>query len=250
MNEISNFILVDYESFGNREYNDSFLYCLFIVIIDRGQGGIQMNRIEQCEQLVEKIYNQFDASHDFQHIQRVQMNARAILAEEPTANRDIVELAVLLHDVSDPKYTTDKENERIILDALQVTEEERLHIQDVIASVSFRGGNEQPTKTIEAKIVQDADRLDALGAVGIARTFAFGGAKGRALYDDAEEVRMNMSEENYRSKSTASVTHFYEKLFLLKDLMKTNKGKELAQARHEFMEQFIHQLQLERDGKL
>ena len=209
-----------------------------------------MNNIELCQQLVEGIYNQFDASHDFQHIQRVLMNARAIMEVEKDADHEIVELAVLLHDVSDPKYTTDKENEQTILQQLSLSDASKLHIQNVIASVSFSGGNEKKTTTIEAKIVQDADRLDALGAVGIARTFAFGGAKGRPLYDDAEEVRLDMSVDEYRSKSTASVTHFYEKLFLLKDLMKTEKGKQLAQQRHEFMEQFIQQLKAERDGIL
>lgn len=209
-----------------------------------------MNNIETCQQLVEGIYNQFDASHDFQHIQRVLMNARAIMEVEKDADHEIVELAVLLHDVSDTKYTTDKENEQTILAQLDLTDASKLHIQNVIESVSFSGGNEKETTSIEAKIVQDADRLDALGAVGIARTFAFGGAKGRALYDDAEEVRMDMSVDEYRSKSTASVTHFYEKLFLLKDLMKTEKGKQLAQQRHEFMEQFIQQLKAERDGIL
>ena len=134
-----------------------------------------MNNIETCQQLVEGIYNQFDASHDFQHIQRVLMNARAIMEVEKDADHEIVELAVLLHDVSDPKYTTDKENEQTILAQLDLTDASKLHIQNVIESVSFSGGNEKETTSIEAKIVQDADRLDALGAVGIARTFAFGG---------------------------------------------------------------------------
>ncbi|GEK33021.1 HD domain-containing protein [Kurthia sibirica] len=209
-----------------------------------------MNAIEQCQSLVKTIYDQFDASHDFQHIERVLMNAKAILAEEPTADHEVVEIAVLMHDVSDPKYSTDKADEERILAQLDVSSEKRVHIQNVVASVSYRGGNELPATTIEARIVQDADRLDALGAVGIARTFAFGGAKGRALYDDSEEARFDMSEEDYRGKSTASVTHFYEKLFLLKDLMKTEQGKRLASGRHQFMVEFIEQLKNERDGKL
>lgn len=209
-----------------------------------------MNKVEHCQQLVKGIYEQFDASHDFQHIERVLMNARTIMETEESANPEIIEIAVLLHDVSDPKYTTDKSNEETILQALNLSEEEQLHIKDVIASVSFSGGNEKPTTSIEAKIVQDADRLDALGAVGIARTFAFGGAKGRLLYDDTEEARIEMSENEYRSRSTASVTHFYEKLFLLKDLMKTAKGKALAQGRHQFMVAFIDQLKSERDGQI
>lgn len=99
--------------------------------------------------------------------------------------------------------------------------------------------------SIEAKIVRDADRLDAIGAIGIARTFAYGGAKGRKLYDKAEEARTAMSEEEYRSKNTSSVTHFYEKLLSLKDLMTTDKGKQMAKERHQFMESFLQQLQNE-----
>ncbi|MEK4229147.1 HD domain-containing protein [Solibacillus sp. FSL H8-0538] len=207
-----------------------------------------METIKKCEQLVKSIYDQMDASHDFQHIERVYMNAEAILQSEPTANEKIVKLAVLLHDVSDPKYAADKSDEQRIIKELALTAEEIVHIQEVIAAVSFNGGNELEATTIEAKIVRDADRLDAIGAVGIARTFAYGGAKGRKLYDDAEEARPDMSVEEYRTKSTASVTHFYEKLLLLKDLMVTEKGKQMAKARHAFMLLFLEQLKQERDG--
>jgi len=189
-----------------------------------------------------------DASHDYQHIERVYKNAETILQSEPQADVQIVRLAVLLHDVSDAKYTQTKEAEERILQKLDLTDEQRQHIRDIIASVSFNGGNELQAKTIEAKIVRDADRLDAIGAVGIARTFAYGGAKGRKLYDDAEEARAQMSVEEYRTKSTASVTHFYEKLLLLKDLMVTEKGKQMAEERHAFMVSFLEQLQKERDG--
>ncbi|MEG0260817.1 MAG: phosphohydrolase, partial [Lysinibacillus sp.] len=115
--------------------------------------------------------------------------------------------------------------------------------------VSFNGGNELEATSIEAKIVRDADRLDAIGAVGIARTFAYGGAKDRKLYDVAEEARTEMSEDEYRSKQTSSVTHFYEKLLLLKDLMTTTRGKEMAAQRHEYMETFLQQFKAERDGE-
>ena len=207
-----------------------------------------MDNINKCRELVVTIYNDMDASHDYQHIERVYKNAETILQSEPQADVQIVRLAVLLHDVSDAKYTQTKEAEERILQKLDLTDEQRQHIRDIIASVSFNGGNELQAKTIEAKIVRDADRLDAIGAVGIARTFAYGGAKGRKLYDDAEEARANMSVEQYRTKSTASVTHFYEKLLLLKDLMVTEKGKQMAEERHAFMVSFLEQLQKERDG--
>lgn len=209
-----------------------------------------MNKVIQCQQLVKSIYDQFDASHDFQHIERVMMNANAILETEPSANGELVQLAVLLHDVSDPKYTTGKENEKNILGQLGLTGKETNEIQEIIASVSFRGGNELEAKSIEAKIVRDADRLDAIGAVGIARTFAFGGAKGRKLYEDEEEIRLQMTEAEYRKKETSSVTHFYEKLLLLKDLMTTPKGKQMAEVRHQFMVDFLQQMKLEREGRL
>ena len=174
-----------------------------------------MGNIHKCKELVITIYNNMDASHDHQHIERVYKNAETILQSEPQADALIVRLAVLLHDVSDAKYAETKEAEERILQKLDLTDEQRQHIRDIIASVSFNGGNELEAKTIEAKIVRDADRLDAIGAVGIARTFAYGAAKGRKLYDDAEEARTDMSVEQYRTKSTASVTHFYEKLLLL-----------------------------------
>lgn len=205
-------------------------------------------QIKKCELLVKEIYNEMDASHDFQHIERVYENALSILKTEPTANEKIVRLAVFLHDVSDSKYASDKSNEDRILNALNLSEDEIKHIQSVISEVSFNGGNELPATSIESKIVRDADRLDAIGAVGIARTFAYGGAKGRKLYDDAEEARGDMTLEEYRSKSTASVTHFYEKLLLLKDLMVTAKGQQMARERHNFMVQFLDQLKKERDG--
>lgn len=205
--------------------------------------------INQLKEAVQEIYDQFDASHDFQHIERVLQNAESILETEQEANREIVRIAVLLHDVSDKKYTDSKENEDALLNSLDLSDSQKQQIKEIIESVSFNGGHEVAAKSIEAKIVRDADRLDAIGAVGIARTFAYGGAKGRKLYDDAEEIRVQMSEEEYRSKSTASVTHFYEKLLLLKDLMTTEKGKQMAEERHSFMVAFLQQLKNEREGK-
>ncbi len=194
---------------------------------------------------VRGIYEQFDASHDFQHIERVYQNALAILQAEPDADAEVVKIAVLLHDVSDKKYTDSKEQENKLIAELSLSEEKKQHIRDCIAQVSFNGGNELEATSLEAKIVRDADRLDAIGAIGIARTFAYGGAKGRKLYDKEESARTDMTEEEYRNKNTSSVTHFYEKLLLLKDLMITDKGKQMAEERHQFMVQFLEQLQNE-----
>lgn len=205
--------------------------------------------MEEFLQHVKAVYASFDASHDFDHIERVMQNAEAILQTEPTADAELIRYAVLLHDVSDKKYSESKEAEERLIAMLELSEAREAKLRHIIEAVSFNGGNEIATTMLEAKVVRDADRLDAIGAVGIARTFAFGGAKGRKLYDTTEEVRENMTEAEYRSRNSASVTHFYEKLLKLKDLMTTKKGQELAQARHAFMEQFLHQLQMERDGK-
>lgn len=198
-----------------------------------------MNPIEQCENLVKDVYMHFDASHDFQHIERVRKNAFEIADTEPSADIEIIELAVLLHDVSDPKYSVaEKQEEERIIKQLNLSEEKIAQVKHVIKAISFNGGHELEAETLEAKIVRDADRLDAIGAVGIARTFAFGGAKGRQLYDASETPRENMSVEEYRTKKTASVTHFYEKLLKLSEGMQTKKGKELAIERHAFMNYF------------
>lgn len=211
---------------------------------------MNQEKIRQCQHEVKKIYEQFDASHDWQHIERVMKNAKTILKKE-TGDPFVVELAVLLHDVSDPKYKNPGEDlERDILDRLELPDASRQHIQDVIESVSFKGGNGKPAASIEAKIVQDADRLDAIGAIGIARAFAYGGAKGRKLYDWHEKARTEMTEQEYREAQTSSVTHFYEKLLLLKNQMTTEMGKQMAEERHEFMLSFLEQLQTETDGNI
>ena len=193
----------------------------------------------------------YNASHDFQHIERVRKNAFDIANTEPSADYEIIELAVLLHDVSDPKYSTDdKQDEDRIIQQLKLTEEKIAQVKAVIKAVSYNGGHELEADTIEAKIVRDADRLDAIGAVGIARTFAYGGAKGRRLYNAEETPRESMTVEEYRTKETASVTHFYEKLLKLSDGMQTKKGKELAVERHSFMELFLENLRKETGEQL
>ncbi|WP_318617430.1 HD domain-containing protein [Sporosarcina sp. YIM B06819] len=202
--------------------------------------------LHKCRQIVEEIYNQFDASHDFAHIERVLKNAEEILQQESAADSGVVRLAVLLHDIDDAKYQT--VGQRTASDILQIIGASNTLAQQVLAcieSVSFSGGNAKELTSIEGAIVRDADRLDAIGAIGIARTFAFGGARGRKLYDMSETARATMSESDYRGKETASVTHFYEKLLLLKELMVTAEGKRLAEQRHDYMVGFLKQLERE-----
>lgn len=202
--------------------------------------------IEKCKKIVVEIYNKFDASHDYAHIERVMKNAEKILAGEPSASEEVVRLAVLLHDIEDAKYKSD-DNPSVqeILEAIGIDDELAKKVFACIESVSFSGGNAKDITSIDGAIVRDADRLDAIGAIGIARTFAFGGARGRKLYDTNEIVRDNMSETEYRGKETASVTHFYEKLLLLKELMVTEEGRRLAEQRHDYMVGFLKQLDCE-----
>lgn len=202
--------------------------------------------IRNITERVTNIYRQFDASHDYDHILRVMKNAEEIAQSMPDADMTVIKLAVLLHDIDDPKY---KEVGNVsaseLLRSAEVDDELAMKVLETIKSVSFNGGNEEEIVSIEGAIVRDADRLDAIGAIGIARTFAYGGAKGRKLYDAAEIARTKMSEDEYRSRQTASVTHFYEKLLLLKDLMVTAEGKRLAAERHDFMVAFLKQLDAE-----
>ncbi|MFD1030811.1 HD domain-containing protein [Metaplanococcus flavidus] len=204
--------------------------------------------IDKCRTQVKAIYDTFDASHDWQHIERVLANAERIMEHE-AADAILVELAVLLHDVSDPKYKKQGEDpEKEILESLGLSETIKTRIADIIRQVSYKGGNGEAASSIEAMIVQDADRLDAIGAVGIARAFAYGGAKGRKLYDWEELPRSGMTEEEYRNIPTSSTTHFYEKLLLLKNRMTTETGKQIADERHQFMLSFLEQLKKETDG--
>lgn len=205
--------------------------------------------IADCRMKVKRIYEQFDASHDWQHIERVLENARHI-GQAEGGDQALIELAVLLHDVSDPKYKKAGEDpEQEILLQLELSDKERSDIRSIIRTVSFKGGTNEEPETVEGRIVRDADRLDAIGAIGIARTFAYGGAKGRKLYDRDEQARTQMTESEYRNGDTSSVTHFYEKLLLLKELMVTDSAKQMAEERHQFMLSFLEQLQNETDGK-
>lgn len=202
--------------------------------------------IVKCREMVEIIYNKYDASHDLDHIDRVMKNAEKILLTEPTADELVVRLAVLLHDIEDAKYESLHEATTVeMLKQIGASEDLSANVMSAIESVSFNGGHSKEVTSIEGAIVRDADRLDAIGAIGIARAFAFGGARGRKLYDLEEEARRSMSASEYRSKETASVTHFHEKLLLLKDLMVTEEGIRLAKERHDFMVLFLNELKKE-----
>lgn len=202
----------------------------------------------KCRELVQQVYEQFDASHDFEHIERVIANARAIMQHEQPVQTETLLLAIYLHDVSDAKYATTNDTLVRVLNNLALASEQRAHVLHIIDAMSFNGGHEIEANTIEAKIARDADRLDALGAIGIARTFTFGGVKKRKLYDDEETARTYSSSEAYHAANSSTVTHFYEKLLTLRDKMCTAAGKQIEHERHAFMEQFLAQLAKEREG--
>lgn len=186
-----------------------------------------------------------DASHDYWHISRVLNNTRLLLAEEK-ANMEVCLLAALLHDVADYKYHGGDE-EIGPRTAAQWLREENLpeeiigRVVYIVENISFKGGNESPLMNAELAVVQDADRLDAIGAVGIARAFSFGGKMGRAFFDPQFPPRLDLSKEEYKKSNAPTINHFYEKLLLLKDLMNTATARKLAEERHQFLLAFLEQ---------
>jgi uncharacterized protein len=190
--------------------------------------------------------------HDWHHIDRVRKNAKLIHQKVEEGDLFIIEMAALLHDIPDEKLNASEQQgwEKLLayINTLNLTEDTARHILACIETVSYKGGRKVELKTIEAKIVQDADRLDALGAIGIARTFAFGGKKGHPIYEPGLSIRDEMTAEEYRNGQSSSIHHFYEKLFKLKDLMNTDAARSIAQQRHEYMAGFLEQFYSEWNG--
>lgn len=200
----------------------------------------------RAEQFIREKLSEDSSGHDWWHIDRVRRNALHIAREEG-ADLYVVELAALLHDVADWKFHDgdDSIGPRTARDWLtrhEVPADVIDHVCEIIATVSFKGaGVPTAMATIEGKCVQDGDRLDAIGAVGIARAFAFGGHFGRAMYDPDVPPEQHQTFAAYKSKGGPTINHFYEKLLLLKDRMQTSAGRRLAIVRHQFMEQFLDQ---------
>jgi uncharacterized protein len=173
----------------------------------------------------------------------------------PEADRLIVELGALLHDIADWKFAdgdleAGPKAARKWLESKTVSEEVITHIEDIIRDTSFKGANVGLNlKTLEAKIVFDADKLDAIGAIGIGRTFAYGGSTRQSMYEPDQKPVLHDSFEAYKNSKSSTINHFYEKLLLLKDIMKTTTGKRLAQHRHEVMEQFLDEFFKEWKGE-
>ena len=185
-----------------------------------------------------------EAGHDWFHIERVWKLSKKIALTE-NANSLVVELAALLHDIADPKFHNGDETVALIisrefLESQNIEEEIIAQVLYVIQNISFKNRGEAPSSpSIELQIVQDADRLDAIGAIGIARTFNFGGFKNNLMYDPNLPPQLNMTKEEYKKSNGTTINHFYEKLLLLKDLMNTSEAKKIAEKRHQIMLNFL-----------
>ncbi len=206
--------------------------------------------IEKTQIFVRKTLENAEGGHDWWHIHRVWINAKHIAAGED-ADLLIVELAALLHDIADSTFhigdeeigpaTAGKFLHELNLDEAIIT-----HVQQIIRHISFKASFDKKTfNSKELEIVQDADRLDAIGAIGIARAFSYGGFKGREIYNPEIKPNLNMTKEEYKNSAAPSINHFYEKLLLLKDKMNTATGKHMAEQRHHFMETYLQQFYLE-----
>lgn len=211
--------------------------------------------IEKTVAFVKETLAHAEGGHDWWHIYRVWKLAKTIAAEE-RADNFVVELGALLHDIADAKFHGGDENigpsmAGQFLSSLGVEGDVISHVVKIIENISFKGGQLVLSfKSIELNIVQDADRLDALGAIGIARAFNYGGFKNRKLYDPEIKPKLNKTKEEYKGSTEPTLNHFYEKLFLLKDRMNTNAGKRLAEERHRFMKVYVEQFYAEWEGKL
>lgn len=207
--------------------------------------------IDDAVGFVKTIFKNDHSGHDYFHTIRVYETATKI-AEQEHADMEIVQLAALLHDVDDIKLSpeTHEHKERAVafLREHGVAETEIKRICDIIGEVSFRGTDSVVPGTIEGKCVQDADRLDALGAIGIARAFAYGGSHHRIMHDPEKKPAVHMNEAEYRKHISTTVNHFYEKLFQLKDMMNTATAKTIAEQREDYMKAYLAQFLDEWDG--
>jgi uncharacterized protein len=215
----------------------------------------KQNIIEKTIEFVKDNLADAEGGHDWWHIYRVWQLSKHI-AKNETADLFVVELGALLHDIADSKFyngdeTIGPKKAEEFLKSLNVEQNIIKHIVDIIENISFKGGKHaQKFKSIELDIIQDADRLDAIGAIGIARTFNYGGYKNHLLYDPNIKPNLNMTKEEYKKAQTPTINHFYEKLLLLKEKMNTKTGKEIAENRHKFMEQYLDEFYKEWEGKL
>lgn len=215
-----------------------------------------MNKQSQIDAVVLNVKQQLqnaEGGHDWFHIERVWRNAKFI-AQKENADLFVVELAALLHDIADSKFNNGDEEigprkAKEILMTNNIASNTIEHVIAIIENISFKGGNTPRTfDSIELQIVQDADRLDAIGAIGIARAFNYGGFRNRLIYDPTIQPDLKQTKEAYKNSTAPTINHFYEKLLLLKDRMNTSTGIQLAEKRHQFMESYLEQFYSEWSG--
>ena len=211
--------------------------------------------LDKTKSFVKKTLEHAEGGHDWFHTQRVFKNA-LLIAKTESVDIQVVALAALLHDIADSKFHNGDETigpkmARTFLFGENVDSEIIEHVVKIIENMSFKNSfdKENSFTSKELDVVQDADRLDAIGAIGIARAFNYGGFKNRTLYDPDIAPKLNMTKEEYKKSKAPTINHFYEKLLLLKDKMRTKSAKNIAEKRHQFMQQYLEQFFLEWEGK-
>lgn len=211
--------------------------------------------IENTVTFVKKELSEAEKGHDWWHIERV-LNTARLISKEENVDIFVVELGALLHDIADSKFNNGDEEKgpqvaKDFLMAQQVPGDIIEHVINIIRHISFKSNIEkQAWMSPQLAVVQDADRLDALGAIGIARVFTYGGFKNRTLHDPAVEPNLNLDKEAYKNHQGTTINHFYEKLLKLKDLMNTKTGRALAEGRHRFMEEYLERFFKEWRGEI
>jgi len=212
--------------------------------------------VEKTIHFVKKTLRGAEGGHDWFHIERV-FNNTLLIAKEERVNILVVSLAALLHDIADPKFYNGDETigprmAKDFLNSIQIDDNTITHVILIIENMSFKNsfdGQENSYNSKELQVVQDADRLDAIGAIGIARAFNYGGFKNRALYDPDIAPNLQMTKEEYKNSSAPTINHFYEKLLLLKDKMNTATGRKIADERHQYMLGYLEQFYGEWKGE-
>ena len=210
--------------------------------------------IQNTIKFVKNELQNAEGGHDWFHIERVYKNAQ-LISENENVDKTVVSLGALLHDIADSKFhngdeTVGSKKAQSFLSSENISPEIIEHVVKIIENISFKGGNNARVfHSQELNVVQDADRLDALGAIGIARTFNYGGFKNRKLYDPQVQPNLNMSSSEYKTSNAPTINHFYEKLLLLKNRMNTETGRKIAEERHVFMEIFLQQFYAEWNGE-
>jgi len=224
----------------------------FVLRLWQNRGMTQNDIIQKTSEYIKQEFGDDSSGHDWWHIYRVWKNAITICRHEK-ADEFIVELAALLHDLDDWKFNESEDETphraKAWMEACGIDSQVIEKVCEIIMHVSYKGAHvENKMKSLEGFIVQDADRLDAIGAIGIGRAFAYGGYKNRPMYDPEASNQMHASFEEYKNSKSATINHFYEKLLLLKDMMNTSTAKRIAEQRHEVMLRFLDQFMSEWEG--